>query len=102
MFYGLAREPAQREKLQGNCGLNLYTKYEDFMTHPRYHVGAQCNTIKEHIEDVAGEEAHKVLNHIGKIRALLRTGEPELHELDGEDEYDKDVEKEELIYFTTC
>ena len=43
-----------------------------------------------------------MLNHIGKIRALLRTGEPELHELEGEDEYDEDVEKEEPIYFTTC
>ena len=71
------------------------------MNHPRYHVGALCNTIEEQIEDVDGEETHKVLNYIRKIRALLRTSEPELHELDRQDEYDEDVEKEEPIYFTT-
>ena len=62
---------------------------------------ALCNTIEEQIEDVDGEETHKVLNHIRKIRALLRTSEPELHELDRRDEYDEDVEKEEPNYFTT-
>ena len=71
------------------------------MNHPRYHVGAQCDTIEEQIEDVVGERAHQVRNHIGRIRALLRTSEQELHELDVKDEYDEDVEKEEPIYFTT-
>ena len=71
------------------------------MNHPRYHVGALCNTIEEQIEDVDGEETHKVRTHIEKIRALLRISEPELHELDREDEPNKDVEEEEPIYFTT-
>ena len=48
-FYGLAREPAQRERSSGDCGLNVYTRFEDFMNHPRYHVGALCNTIEEQI-----------------------------------------------------
>ena len=52
------------------------------MKHPRYHVGALCNTIEEQIEEVDGEEKHKVLDTLSKIRALLRTSEPELHELD--------------------
>ena len=100
-FYGLAREPARRERSSGDCGLNLYTRFEDFMNHPRYHVSALCNTIEEQIEDVDGEETHKVRTHIEKIRALLRISEPELHELDHEDEPDEDVEEEEPIYFTT-
>ena len=86
-FYGLAREPARRERSSGVCGLNLYTRFEDFMTHPKYHVSALCTTIEEQIEDVDGEETHKVLNHLRKIRALLRTSEPELQELDRKDEY---------------
>ena len=85
----------------GDCVLSLYARFKDFMKHPRYHVGALCNTIEEQIEDVDGEETHNVLNHIRKIRALLWTSEPELHELDRQDEYDEDVEKEEPIYFTT-
>ena len=48
-----------------------------------------------------GEEKHKVLDYLRKIRALLRTSEPELHELDREDKPDEDVENEEPIYFTT-
>ena len=57
-FYGLAREPARRQvtgqATSGDCGLNLYTRFEDFMKHPRYHVAALCNTIEEQIEDVDG------------------------------------------------
>ena len=30
-FYGLAREPARRERSSGDCGLNLYPSFEDFM-----------------------------------------------------------------------
>ena len=52
VFYGLAREPAQ----QGDCGLNLYVKCKDFMTHIRYHVDAQCNIILDQIEDRLGRK----------------------------------------------
>ena len=34
-FYGLAREPARRERSSGDCGLNLYTRFKDLMNHPR-------------------------------------------------------------------
>ena len=71
------------------------------MKYPRYHVSALCNSIEEQIEDVDWEETHKVRTHIETIRALLRIGEPELHELGREDEPDEDVEEEEPIYFTT-
>ena len=93
-FYGLAREPARREMSQGDCGLNLYTKYEDIITGKS--------------EDVDGMEVdiylllNRVSQHVKRIRSLLRTSEPELYEKDGEeDSKDEDGEQEEPIYFTT-
>ena len=85
-----------------NAGnLNIYERFEDFMNHPRYHVGTLVASIEEQIEGEDGEEAHKVRNLIKRIQALLRTSEQELHELNVKEEYDEDVEKEEPIYFTT-